>query len=398
MTTMFHLILVITLITLPGQAAAQQPVSPSSGPSSGVQSGAPTGEVAARFNRAVELQQSGRMPEAVKAYREVIGMRPGYVEAHANLGVVLARLGRYEESVAAYEAALRLAPTLTPIQFNLGIAHYRAGQFGRATEVLERLLRDQPQAVPARQLYGLALSALGRDADVIEQLAPTVDAAPPDPAVLYSLGLAYLRLGRAGFRATLERLAALPAGRAALHLLQGQAFLRDQNYDLALEELQAAERLNPDLPRLHFSLGVAHSLLGHNQEAIAALGIAVNRYPQDTAAQYYLADAYAKDGKFPEARRGAEAVLKLDPKSPEATGLLGRILFREGRAAEAVGLLEYAITASEKNRNDHDLHYNLARAYQQLGRRDDAARQFAEVQRLKAEQLRKDRANLPRPQ
>ena len=398
MTTMFHLILVITLITLPGQAAAQQPVSPSSGPSSGVQSGAPTGEVAARFNRAVELQQSGRMPEAVKAYREVIGMRPGYVEAHANLGVVLARLGRYEESVAAYEAALRLAPTLTPIRFNLGIAHYRAGQFGRATEVLERLLRDQPQAVPARQLYGLALSALGRDADVIEQLAPTVDAAPPDPAVLYSLGLAYLRLGRAGFRATLERLAALPAGRAALHLLQGQAFLRDQNYDLALEELQAAERLNPDLPRLHFSLGVAHSLLGHNQEAIAALGIAVNRYPQDTAAQYYLADAYAKDGKFPEARRGAEAVLKLDPKSPEATGLLGRILFREGRAAEAVGLLEYAITASEKNRNDHDLHYNLARAYQQLGRRDDAARQFAEVQRLKAEQLRKDRANLPRPQ
>ena len=398
MTTMFHLILVITLITLPGQAAAQQPVSPSSGPSSGVQSGAPTGEVAARFNRAVELQQSGRMPEAVKAYREVIGMRPGYVEAHANLGVVLARLGRYEESVAAYEAALRLAPTLTPIRFNLGIAHYRAGQFGRATEVLERLLRDQPQAVPARQLYGLALSALGRDADVIEQLAPTVDAAPPDPAVLYSLGLAYLRLGRAGFRATLERLAALPAGRAALHLLQGQAFLRDQNYDLALEELQAAERLNPDLPRLHFSLGVAHSLLGHNQEAIAALGIAVNRYPQDTAAQYYLADAYAKDGKFPEARRGAEAVLKLDPKSPEATGLLGRILFREGRAAEAVGLLEYAITASEKNRNDHDLHYNLARAYQQLGRRDDAARQFAEVQRLKAEQLRMDRATLPRPQ
>ena len=398
MTTMFYLILVITMITLPGQAAAQQPVSPSSGPSSGVQSGAPTGEVAARFNRAVELQQSGRMPEAVKAYREVIGMRPGYVEAHANLGVVLARLGRYEESVAAYEAALRLAPTLTPIRFNLGIAHYRAGQFGRATEVLERLLRDQPQAVPARQLYGLALSALGRDADVIEQLAPTVDAAPPDPAVLYSLGLAYLRLGRAGFRATLERLAALPAGRAALHLLQGQAFLRDQNYDLALEELQAAERLNPDLPRLHFSLGVAHSLLGHNQEAIAALGIAVNRYPQDTAAQYYLADAYAKDGKFPEARRGAEAVLKLDPKSPEATGLLGRILFREGRAAEAVGLLEYAITASEKNRNDHDLHYNLARAYQQLGRRDDAARQFAEVQRLKAEQLRKDRANLPRPQ
>jgi len=377
---MTNLILAITLIISLWQASPQSV------------------DVATRFDRAVALQQSGKMLEAVDAYREVIRLRPGYVEAHANLGVVLARLGRYEESVAAYESALRLAPTVVPIRFNLGIAHYRAGQYVRAAEVLERLLRDQPQAVPARQLYGLALSALGRDADVIEQLAPTVDAAPPDPAVLYSLGLAYLRLGRAGFRATLERLAALPAGRAALHLLQGQAFLRDQNYDLALEELKSAERLNPDLPRLHFSLGVAHSLLGQNREAIAALEIAVTRYPQDTPALYYLADAYAKDGNFPEARRRAEESLKLDPKSPEATGLLGRILFREGRAAEAVGLLEYAITASEKNRNDHDLHYNLARAYQQLGRRDDAARQFAEVQRLKAEQLRKDRANLPRPQ
>jgi Flp pilus assembly protein TadD len=326
-----------------------------------------------RFNRAVALQQRGEMAAAVDEYREAIRMRPDYVEAHANLAVALVRLGRSDEAVLAYEAALRLAPGLTPVRLNLGILHYRTGRFEAAIEVFERILREQPRSIQASQLCGLALSALGRDEEAIARLAPTIDAAPPDPAVLYSLGLGYLRLGRAGFRAILERLAALPAGRPVLHLLQGQAFLRDQNYETALEELRSAARLSADLPRLHFSLGVAHSLLGQNKEAIAA----------------------AKDGNFGQARRRVEESLRLDPKSPEATGLLGKILLREGKAAEAVKLLESAVRAPGKTSTDHDLHYNLARAYQQLGRREDATRQFAEVQRLKAAQLRKDRANLP---
>ncbi|MFZ4984296.1 MAG: tetratricopeptide repeat protein [Blastocatellia bacterium] len=348
-----------------------------------------------RFNRAVALQQRGEMAAAVDEYREAIRMRPDYVEAHANLAVALVRLGRSDEAVLAYEAALRLAPGLTPVRLNLGILHYRTGRFEAAIEVFERILREQPRSIQASQLCGLALSALGRDEEAIARLSPTIDAAPPDPAVLYSLGLGYLRLGRAGFRAILERLAALPAGRPVLHLLQGQAFLRDQNYETALEELRSAARLSADLPRLHFSLGVAHSLLGQNKEAIAALEIAVTRYPRDTTALYYLADAQAKDGNFGQARRRVEESLRLDPKSPEATGLLGKILLREGKAAEAVKLLESAVRAPGKTSTDHDLHYNLARAYQQLGRREDATRQFAEVQRLKAAQLRKDRANLP---
>jgi Flp pilus assembly protein TadD len=53
--------------------------------------------------------------------------------------------------------------------------------------------------------------------------------------------------------------------------------------------------------------------------------------------------------------------------------------------------------AASKKPNDHELRYTLARVYQQLGRKEDAAREFAEVQRLKAEQLKKDRANTPRP-
>ncbi|HKQ76914.1 MAG TPA: tetratricopeptide repeat protein [Blastocatellia bacterium] len=353
-----------------------------------------TQDASAIFNRAVQLQQQGKLTEAADEYRAALKLKPDYAEAHANLGAVLARLGKYDEAVAAYESALKLAPHLTPILLNLGIAHYRAGKFDQAVAVFQRFLEQRPDVTQARQLYGLSLAALGRDEEAVKQLEQTLDSAPPDAAALYSLGLAYLRLGKPGFRATLERLAAFPAGRPALHMLQGQAFLRDLEFEKALEELQSAARLNPDLPRLHFSLGLAHHQLGRHKEAVAAFEEEAKRNPQDFTTIYYLADALEKDGAVGAARQRVEAALALDSQSPEANGLLGKILFKQGKAVDAVKPLEYA---AAKKTNDHELRYALARVYQQLGRREDAAREFAEVERLKSEQLKKDRARTPKP-
>jgi len=353
-----------------------------------------TQDATAKFNRAVELQQQGKLLEAADEYRAALSIKPDYVEAQANLGAVLSRLGKYDEAVAAYESALKLAPHLTPILLNLGIAHYRAGKFDQAVAVFQRLLEQRPDVTQARQLYGLSLVALGRDEEAVKQLEQTLDAAPPDAAALYSLGLAYLRLGKPGFRATLERLAAFPAGHPALHLLQGQAFLRDQEFEKALEELQSAAQLNPDLPRLHFSIGLAHHQLGHNKEAVAAFEEEAKRSPRDFTTIYYLAGALEKDGNVSAARQQVDAALTLDSQSPEANGLLGKILFKQGKAVDAVKPLEFA---ASKKPDDQELRYTLARVYQQLGRRDDAAREFAEVERIKSEQLKKDRARTPRP-
>src|SRR5262249_43284555 len=320
-------------------------------------------DLSARFNRAVELQQQGRLSEAADEYRALLKIKPDYVEAHANLGVVLSHLGRYDEAIAAYESAIKLAPQLTPIQLNLGIAHYRAGQFAKAIAVFERFLEQKPDVLQARQLFGLSLAALGRDEEAIKQLEPTLDRAPQDPAVLYSLGLAYLRLSKPGFRSTLERLAAFPAGRSALHLLQGQAFLRDQEFDQALEELQTAVGLNADLPRLHFCLGLTHLKLSHYKEAAAAFEKEVKRSPQDVSAIYYLAEALENDGDLVGARRWLESALKLDAQSAEVNGLLGKILFKQGKVAEALLPLETAVAKMPSN---HECRYLLARVYQQL--------------------------------
>lgn len=351
-------------------------------------------EVTAQFNQAVRLQQEGKFSEAADEYRAILKLKPDYAEAHANLGVVLARLGKYEEATQAYEAAYKLAPHLTPILLNLGIAHYRAGQFAKAVEVFPQFLEKNPTVIQARQLYGLSLAAVGKDDEAIKQLEPTLDAASPDPAVLYTIGLSYLRAGRPGFRATLERLAAFPAGLPALHLLQGQAFLRDQEFEQALEELKAAEKLNPALPRLYYALGLAHQQLGHYKDAIAAFAVEASRSPQDASPLYYLAFVLEADGNAEAAEPHVRDALKLNPQNPEANALLGKILVKQNKSAEALQPLE---TAVQQDATDPEKRYLLARAYQQLGRREDAAREFAAVQKLKAEKLTKDRERTPKP-
>lgn len=351
-------------------------------------------EPAAQFNRAVALQQQGKLEEAAAEYRALLKLKPDYAEAHANLGVVLARLNHYDGAAASYETALRLNPKLTPILLNLGILYHRADQFEKAVANLEKFLAENPNHQQARQLLGIALVELGRDKEAIAQLDPIYTAGTEDSAALYSLGLAYVRLDKARQQDVIDRLASLPSGAAAARLLQGQAWLKRLEFEKAVAELLKAQKLNPELPRVNYSLGLAYVRMGRNKDAIAAFENELRRNPRDFATLYYLASMQEAEGDLTAARKNLEAAIKLAPQSTEANALLSKILSKQGKGADALGALEKAVAADPA---DPVKRYQLARLYRQLGRKADADREFAEVQRLKDEQLKKDRARTPKP-
>ncbi len=350
-------------------------------------------EVAARFNRAVELQRQGALEEAAAEYRTVIKSAPDYAEAHANLGSVMSRLGKYDEAIAGYEAALRINPQLKPILLNLGIAHYRAGRFAKAVENLEKFLQTIPDHLQARQLLGISLVAIGRDADGVAQLEP-LSKATDDPTTLYSLGLAYLRLNRSDLKAIISQLAASSAGKPLSLLLRGQWLLGKLEFKQAAEELEAAAKFDPDLPRLQYSLGLSYLKIGRSQEARACFERELRQSPQDFSYLFYSAYAHELSGELEVARRRSEEALKLEPSSPEANTLLGKILLKQGKAADAVAPLESAVANDPA---DSEKRYLLARVYQQLGRRKDAARELAEVQRLKNKALEQEKTHGKKP-
>jgi tetratricopeptide (TPR) repeat protein len=348
----------------------------------------------AAFNRAMGLQHEGRWAEAADAWRKFLDLEPSHAGAHANLGAVQSRLGQYDEAVKSYDDALRLNPRLTEALFNLGVAHYRAGQFAKATEALSRYLDARPDSWQVRQMLGLAFVELGRD----EEAAPLLEAAlksnPQDASLLFGLGLSYLRLKRPEVKTMIDRLATTANGEPFAHLLRGQNYLADSDFQHAVESLEAAAKLSDDLPRLHFSLGVAYLRAGRNQEAIRAFERELLRLPRDYWTLYYLAFLHDAEGQLDAARERARLALALQPGSADAGALLGKVLLKQGKAAEAVPLLE---TAVGQNPNDANLRFQLGRAYQQSGRRQDAAREFAEAQRLKDRGIEKERKGATKP-
>jgi tetratricopeptide (TPR) repeat protein len=342
----------------------------------------------AAFNHAVELQQKGQWPEAADAWRKFIELEPSHAGAHANLGAVLSRLGQYDEAVKSYDNALRLDPRLTDALFNLGLTHYRAGQFDKAAETLSRYLAGRPGAWQAQQMLGLSLVELGRDEEAAPQLEAALKSNPQDVSLLFGLGLAYLRLNRSEVKTMIERLAATANGEPFAHLLKGQNYLADSDFQHAAESLEEAAKLSDNLPRLHFSLGVAYLRAGRNQEAIRAFARELQRLPRDYWTLYYLAFLNEAEGQLDAARERAQLALTLQPRSADACALLGKVLLKQGKATEAAAPLE---TAVAQNPNDANLRFQLARAYQQSGRRQDAAREFAEAQRLKDQGIEKER-------
>jgi tetratricopeptide (TPR) repeat protein len=351
-------------------------------------------DINARFNRAAELQRKGMFKEAESEYRALLKIAPKYAEAYANLGAVLIRLDKYQEAIQSYETAYKLAPNLKPILLNIGLAHYRKGEFEKAVDALKRFLAFSPDNAQATQLVAYSLVELGHDEEALIYLEKASTVSPNDPALLYAVGLASLRLKKPMVTGAIQALAEMPGGLAASYLLRGQASLANTQWEKAIVDLEEAAKLSPNLPRLQYSLGLAYLKAGRDDAARNAFEAELRRSPKDVSTLWYLAYIDDQAGKPDEARKWLSQALAIEPSSADANALLGKVLLKQGKPAEALKPLEAAVA---RDPNDGDKHFQLARAYQQLGRREDATKQFAEYQRLKTEAQEKERLLILKP-
>jgi tetratricopeptide (TPR) repeat protein len=108
---------------------------------------------------------------------------------------------------------------------------------------------------------------------------------------------------------------------------------------------------------------------GAQAEAIAQLAEAVKEAPEDARLLDRLAEFRLMAGQLTEARRDAELAIDLEPKSPDAWMVRGRIMRQLGDNRQALADLHRALTYDP--RNTAILH-ELARTYLATGEPDRA--------------------------
>jgi len=334
------------------------------------------------YQKGGEYLRTGRLAEAEGAYRQHLKAQPNHVEALANLGAVLSRREEYSLAIQQYRRALQLRPGLAPLHLNLGLAYFKMRDWAAAVGEFDAFLQAQPghrQSMQLRALSLLELQQYTAAAKAFEGLQ-----AGGDASISLGLATAYLRSGKAAeAQKILEPL--LEQGNSAEVLLTlGQALFVEDRLDEARDALRKAFALQPGLPSLRLHLGAVNWRQRRRPEAMAEWRAELKAHPNNAEAQFTLGAALAMSGGDKiEAERWLRASLAQKPKHARANYQLGKLVWQK-RSAEAVKCLERSIAADPDYR---EAHYLLGRVYQDLGRKAEAAREFAVVQRLAAKEL-----------
>jgi eukaryotic-like serine/threonine-protein kinase len=251
-----------------------------------------------QYRRAVELEptsdtaqgglarafeQLDRLDDAEKTYKQAIAMRPDYWATYNWLGVFYQRHARYDDARAMYSQVVSLAPDSFTGYSNLGGVCVLQGHYAEAIPLLQQSLSIRPTASASSNL-ATAFFQMRRYPESAVQFEQAVKLDEQEYQMWGNLGDAY-------FWSSGRRAEAQKAYRKAIAL--GEEKLRVNPHDSevlsylamyyamcqerkpALENLDAALRLNPKSPDLMFTAGIVYQQLGDTPRALDALEKAV---------------------------------------------------------------------------------------------------------------------------
>jgi tetratricopeptide (TPR) repeat protein len=268
----------------------------------------------------------------------------------------------------------------------LGVAYYHADDPARAVETLAPLLASLPEGSlerrEAEQVLGLSLYLTGRLAGAVTHLERTREWAGDNLELAHVLGMAYAQTQQPDkARAAYATLYRVPADSAPAHVLAAQMMIRVQLEDMAEAELRQAVAKDSRVPRAHYLLGQLALFRGRFAEAAALTEKELALDPGDAYAYAQLGDALVRQERWDEATAALQRSIWLNPYYSAPYILLGRAYLKKGQPATAEGMLRRALESDPNNRLAH---YLLAQTLQQLGRADEARREFEAAERLPA--------------
>lgn len=407
---------------------------------------APGGERLARLlSRGQAYQEAGEYAEAIRCYREASELAPDSALPVVQIGQIYLAQRRYSLAAGMFQQALTMSGTRSEALLGLAQAYAGLGDWDKSAGAAEEALALKPgwgeallllgracleredyagaerafagaQGEPTAHYYlGLLLAmddaaasrrhlqaAVGAEAAIsaLDEAA----AASDRPSALVRLGVLYLRLGELSLaeRAFAAAIAGPPVYAEAEAYLGHTEALRGEP---ALDDLNAALALNPDLVLGHYFLGsyyraqglgdlaeaefwTAYRLDPNNAALCSAMAAvyldrsdyasaeawllaAVERAPEDQAFQMLLAHFYV-DSAYRVKEKGIEAAsraVELSPQSAEAHDLLGRAYFLADDLPSAERSL---LRALELDGRFAAAYYHLGALLEAQGRRGEA--------------------------
>lgn len=315
-----------------------------------------------------------------------------------------AEMTAYEQALAEVAAMERqgdlkgVVQQLTPLvekyprraegHHRLGIAHYQLQDYAAAIRHLSKALpleaRDSDGWRQTVEHLGLAYYFSHRAADAVPLLDKTLEWKADDTYLIYALAMCYVyQRDSSNARAKFARLFEVPANSARASLLTSHFMIRENFVAEAEKLVLEASKSDPDLPDVHYRLGIIALTKGQNKEATEHFQQALDKNPVHPMAWHYLGDAYFRLGKLKEAIAPLKRAIWLNLRNAPSYLLIANVYSRRGELQLAENAVQQALSLDPRN---YEARFLLARIYQKTNRRE-----LAQKEMNQARQLRKGR-------
>jgi len=242
------------------------------------QSGAPSGEQL--FEQAQDLQQQGKLEEAVRLYGSVIDGIPNRAQVYYKRANALNGLGRTEAALEDYDRAIGLDPSYAYAWCNRGSVLEGLGRRKEALESYDRALGLDPNDALTHYNRGSVLKDLKRLEDAL---------ASYDAAVALNSDYAEAYVNRGNVLQELQQhVAAVESFGRAIELkpifaeaFQGRGLSQDalKHFEEALASYDVAIALNPDYAEAYVNRGNLLQKLRRHSAAVESFGRAIELEP-----------------------------------------------------------------------------------------------------------------------
>ncbi len=266
----------------------------------------------------------------------------------------LAIQGKFIQSIEVYKEAIQVDPTNAANFVNLAKIQIYSQMYGDAQVSAENALLLNTNNPQAHALRGWALTMLNDflPAEAAVKRALELDGNNALAHAIYAELLMLMieadqaPIGAVDKAADESKLAlALAPDIMETHRARGIVLQNTANYDQAIQEFLTAIQLNPNLPDLHMSLGLAYRALDPPQydKAVEEFTRANALNPADPLPDTYIARTYVTIGEYAKAIQFADQAVNDAPTDPFMWGNLGTMYYRNRQYEDAVNPLKLAV-------------------------------------------------------
>jgi tetratricopeptide (TPR) repeat protein len=170
-----------------------QPVFSNSPPTLIVAQNTNTKAATEALNQGLQAIQSGKIEDAITAFREAIKLDPKLAAAHYNLGLALRQSGKLQPAADAFYQATQADPQFALAFANLGGALLEGNNLKLAKDYLSRALELNPNLGFAHYNMGLIREEEKNWSSAIASFAKAKLISQTAPKPAYHLGVCYLQ-------------------------------------------------------------------------------------------------------------------------------------------------------------------------------------------------------------